>query len=102
MSWLSSLQDGLATVTSGNGLIFALIFAGLSAAVAIGGGFNRYARQLLLLSVAINILYWLAGQGLGGIFQSGATDPNAAPLFILMAYAIYQLVPYKLETRIKT
>lgn len=92
MSWLSSLQDGFASVTKDNGLIFALIFAALSAAVALGVGFNRYAKQLLILSVAINVLYWLVGQGFGGIFQGGATDPNAAPLFILMAYAVYQLV----------
>jgi hypothetical protein len=102
MSWLSSLQDGFASVTAGNGLIFALIFAVLSAAIALGVGFNSYAKQLLILAVAINVLYWLVGQGFGGIFQGGATDPNAAPLFILMAYAVYQLVPHNLQTTITT
>jgi hypothetical protein len=102
MSWLSSLQDGFASVTKDNGLIFAPIFAALSVAVAIGVGFNRYAKQLLIVSVAINVLYWLVGQGFGGIFQGGATDPNAAPLFMLMAYAIYQLIPHDLQTTIKT
>jgi hypothetical protein len=48
------------------------------------------------------VLYWLVGQGFGGIFQGGATDPNAAPLFMLMAYAIYQLIPHDLQTTIKT
>jgi hypothetical protein len=100
MSWLSSLQDGFASLTKGNGLIFALIFAALSAVIALGVGFNRYAKQLLILSVAINVLYWLVGQGLGGIFQGGATDPNAAPLFILLAYAVYLVVPYQLQTSV--
>jgi hypothetical protein len=98
MSWLSSLQNGFASVTNGNGLIFALIFATLSAAVAIGVGVNRYAKQLLILAAAMNVLYWLVGQGFGGIFQGGATDPNSGPLFVLMAYAVYQLVPYELQT----
>jgi len=98
MSWLSSLQNGFASVTNGNGLIFALIFATLSAAVAIGVGINRYAKQLLILAAAMNVLYWLVGQGFGGIFQGGATDPNSGPLFVLMAYAVYQLVPYELQT----
>ena len=102
MSWLSSLQDGFATVTKGNGLIFALIFSALSAVVAIGVGFNRDAKRLLILSAVVNALYWLVGQGFGGIFQGGATDPNAAPLFILMAYAVYQLVPYELHTTMTT
>jgi hypothetical protein len=102
MSWLSSLQDGFASVTKGNGLIFALILAALSAAVALGVGFNRYAKQLLILAAAIDLLYWLVGQGFGGIFQGGATDPNSAPLFMLMAYAVYQLVPYELQTTVNT
>jgi hypothetical protein len=100
MSWLSSLQDGFASITKGNGLIFALIFAALSAVIAIGVGFNRYAKELLILSVVINVLFWLVGQGLGGIFQGGATDPNAAPLFILLAYAVYLVVPYQLRTSV--
>jgi hypothetical protein len=100
MSWLSSLQDGFASITKGNGLIFALIFAALSVAIAIGVGFNRYAKELLILSVVINVLFWLVGQGLGGIFQGGATDPNAAPLFILLAYAVYLVVPYQLQTSV--
>jgi hypothetical protein len=102
MSWLSSLQDGFASVTKGNGLIFALIFAALSAVIAVGVGFNRDAKRLLILSGVINVLYWVVGQGFGGIFQGGATDPNAAPLFILMACAVYQLVPHELGTTITT
>jgi hypothetical protein len=39
------------------------------------------------------LAYWVVGQGLGGIFQGGATDPNAGPLFVLLACALYALVP---------
>jgi hypothetical protein len=102
MSWLSSLQDGVASATEGNGLIFALIFAALSAVVAIAVGFNRDAKRFLIVSAMINVLYWLVGQGFGGVFQGGATDLNSAPLFILMAYAVYQLVPHELQTTMTT
>ncbi len=101
MSWLSSLQDGFASVTKGNGLIFALLMAALSAAIALGVGFNRYAKPLLILAAVISVVYWLVGQGFGGIFEGGATDPNTAPLFILLAYAVYLLVPYELQTSVK-
>ena len=43
----------------------------------------------------LNIAYWVLGQGLGGIFQGGATDPNAGPLFILFSYVMYALLPYE-------
>ncbi|HUY59847.1 MAG TPA: hypothetical protein VMV16_09070 [Solirubrobacteraceae bacterium] len=101
MSWLSSMQDGFASITNGNGFVFAAILSALSAAIGIGVGVNaRLAKDLLALSVVLNVLYWLVGQGFGGIFQGGATDPNAAPLFVLLAYVLYQLIPYRVQTTV--
>jgi hypothetical protein len=94
MSWLSSLQDGFAS-------IFALLMSALSATIAVGVGLNRSAKPLLALATVISLLYWLVGQGFGGMFQGRATDPNMGPLFILLAYAIYLLVPYELQTSFK-
>jgi len=37
-------------------------------------------------------VYWIVPQGLGGIFAGGATDPNAAPLFVLLAYAMFPIM----------
>jgi hypothetical protein len=91
MSWLSSMQDGFAKAAAGHGLLIALVLAALSAAIALGVGFNRGARLLLVVSIVLQLLYWLVGQGLGGIFQGGATDPNAAPLFILLACTLLPL-----------
>ncbi|HEX3804162.1 MAG TPA: hypothetical protein VHV75_15100 [Solirubrobacteraceae bacterium] len=98
MSWLSSMQDGFASITKGDGFIFALILAVLSAVIGLGVGFNWRAKELLIVSVVLQVIFWLVGQGLGGIFQGGATDPATAPLLILLAYAVYQLIPYRLHT----
>jgi hypothetical protein len=49
--------------------------------------------------VVLNLAYWVFGQGLGGIFQGQATDPNAGPLFILLAYVMYTLVPFDSRER---
>ena len=98
MSWLSSMQDGFASITRGNGVIFAVVLAVLSAAIAIAVATNWRAKDFLILAAVLNLIYWLVGEGFGGIFQGGATDPNAGPLFILMAYTMYKLVPYDLRT----
>jgi hypothetical protein len=45
----------------------------------------------------LSLAYWVFGQGFGGIFQGGATDPNTGPWFVVLAYAMYTLIPY--ETR---
>ena len=99
MSWLSSMQNGFASAAQGNGLLLATILAAVSAAIGLGVGFNRGAKQLLLLSVVLQLIYWLVGQGFGGIIQADppATDPNAAPLFILLAYVVEQLRPVQLS-----
>jgi hypothetical protein len=96
MGWLSSVQSGFASVANGNGFLLALVLAALSAAIGLGVGLNRWAKDLLVLSVVLNLVYWFVGQGLGGMFAGGATDPNSGPLFILLAYVVYQLVPYQL------
>jgi hypothetical protein len=96
MGWLTSVQNGFATVAKGNGLLLALVLAALSGAIGLGVGFNRWAKDLLVLSVVLNLVYWFVGQGLGAIFAGGATDPNSGPLFILLAYVVYQLVTYQL------
>ncbi len=94
MSWLSSLQDGFASVARGNGVAISLVLAAVSAAIAIGVAANWRAKQFLLLAVILNVVFWLVGQGLGGIFAGGATDPNTGPLMILLAYGLSTLVPY--------
>jgi hypothetical protein len=94
MSWLSSVQDGFASVAKGNGLIIALVLAFVSAAIGIAVAANWHPRPFLIAAVVLNLVYWVVGQGLGGIFQGGATDPNAGPLFVLLACVMYTLVPY--------
>ena len=95
MSWLSSVQDGFANITKGNGVIFAIILAGVSAAIGIAVAMNWRAKEFLILAAVLNLIYWVVGQGFGGIFQGGATDPNAGLLFIVLCYALYTLVPYE-------
>lgn len=97
MGWLTSLQSWVAGWTAGGGLVVALVFAILSAAIAIGVAMDRWAKPLLWLSIAINLVLWVVGQGVGEIFAGGATDPNAGPLFILMALAMFPVVGVREE-----
>jgi hypothetical protein len=91
MSWLSSLQDTAANAASGNGLPIAITLAAVSASIGILVLIGQRPNALLALAVVVNVTYWLLGQGLGGILESRAPDPNAAPLFILLAYCLYTL-----------
>jgi hypothetical protein len=92
IGWLSSIQTHLANAATGDGLVIALILAGLSAAIGIAVFAGWRARLFLALAILLNLAYWIVPQGLGGIFAGGATDPNAGPLFMLLAYAMYPVV----------
>jgi hypothetical protein len=93
MSWLSTVQNWGANAAKGDGLIIAFVLALSSLAIGIAVAVNWQPRAFLIAAIVLNLAYWVFGQGLGGIFDGGATDPNAAPLFVLFAYALYALVP---------
>jgi hypothetical protein len=90
--WLSSLQHSVATAAAGHGLPIAIVLAGVSAAIGVTVGMNWHAKTFLALGVILNLAYWVLGQGFGGILTGSATDPNAGPLFMLLAFAMYPLV----------
>lgn len=92
MGWLTSVQNWIAGWTAGGGIVIAVVFAFLSAAIALGVATDHRAKPLLWLSIVMNLVLWVIGQGVGEIFAGGATDPNAGPLFILLALAMIPVV----------
>ena len=60
---------------------------------------NWRPKLFLALAIGLNLLYWVVGQGFGGIPQGGATDPNAGLLFTVLAYTLYTLIPYEQRLR---
>jgi hypothetical protein len=93
MSWLSTVQHHAATIAAGNGELIAIVLAATSLAIAITVAADWHPRTFLWLAVYLNILYWVLGQGLGGLATGTATDPNAAPLFIVLAAALLTQLP---------
>ena len=93
MSWLTTVQDWAASAAHGNGLVIAVVLAFVSFSIGIAVARNWHARAFLIAAIVLNLAYWVLGQGFGGIFNGGATDPNAGPLFVLLAWALYALLP---------
>jgi hypothetical protein len=93
MSWLTEVQDWVADAAKGNGLPIALVLGAISLAIALSIARGWRVREFLLLSIVLNLVYWVVGQGFGGIFEGGATDPNAGLLFIVLAWAMYTVMP---------
>jgi uncharacterized membrane protein YphA (DoxX/SURF4 family) len=73
--------------------LIAVILAIASIAIGVAVGIGWEARMFLWLAVYLNVVYWVVGQGFGGLATGSATDVNAAPLFILLACALYSILP---------
>jgi hypothetical protein len=92
MSWLSTIQYWVADAAHGNGTVIALLLAAGSAVIGIGVAARWQVRPLIGLAVALNLVYWVLGQGFGGIFEGNATDPNAGLPFVLLAVAAWHVL----------
>lgn len=87
--WLAKIQDSLAKHTLGHGTTIAMVLAIISVAVAIGV-WTPLRWPALAIGIVLSLAYWLYGQDLGGPFWTeGATDFNAGPLFVLLAFALF-------------
>jgi hypothetical protein len=87
--WLASFQNSVGDHTQGHGATIAVVLAILSVAVAIGV-WTPLRWPTLAVGIVVSLAYWVLGQSLGGPFWIGnATDVNAGPLFVLLAFALF-------------
>jgi hypothetical protein len=85
--WLARLQTSLGHTAGGHGEPIAIVLAVLSLAIAIGV-WTRWRRAALCAGALLSLVYWVLGQSLGAINTGQATDPNAGPLFVLLALTL--------------
>ena len=68
------------------------MLATVSVAIGIAVVVDWQAQTFLWLAIYLNVIYWVIGQGFGGIQTGTGTDPNAGPLFILLACTLFPLL----------
>ncbi len=84
--WLAHINRFSEALFLHDGSSLAILLAVVCLIVAIGVFLPpRFTKATLFLAVAVFGLMWVVVQDVGGILAGGATDPNAAPLVILLA-----------------
>ncbi len=97
--WLAKLQSSIGSHTQGHGSTIAIVLAIVSLAVA-AGVWTRLRWPALAIGIVVSLAYWVLGQDLGGPFWIGnATDVNAGPLFVLLAFALFPVAQVAAATR---
>jgi hypothetical protein len=90
-AFLASVERWLAHAATGRGFGISLAIAALEAAIGVGALIKARARPFLILGIGVSLIFWAVGQNLGMLFSGTSTDPDAAPLYVLLALAC--LVP---------
>ena len=85
-SFLAPAANGLADLVLRHPAIAAVVLGLVELSVAVGWLLDRRnPRRWLGLGIGASVVFWVVGQGLGGVLHWGATDPGTAPLVILLA-----------------
>jgi hypothetical protein len=84
---LASVERTLAHATAGRGAEISMALALLQAAIGVGVLVGRRARLFLLLGIGLSLVFWAVGQNFGDVFSGSSTDPDAGPIYVLLALA---------------
>ncbi len=92
--WLARLDGSTESALLHDGATFAILLAVVCVVVAAGVFLPPRANKVILLMAVLAFsVIWVTVQNFGGILAGGATDPNSAPLLILLAFIYWPLAP---------
>jgi hypothetical protein len=90
--WLAHIDVATESLFLHHGTTMAILLAVVCVVVAAGVFLPPGATQwTVVLAVVVFALIWVSVQDFGGILAGGATDPNGAPLVVLIALLYWPL-----------
>ena len=79
-----------------DGVSLVLDLVVLQAVVGLGALAGRRARRAAVLGgIVLSLAFWVTGQGLGQFWSGISTDPNTAPLLILLGVTVLGAAPWR-------
>ncbi|HEX3334453.1 MAG TPA: hypothetical protein VHS57_08935 [Acidimicrobiales bacterium] len=79
---------GVGSTLSSTGTEWAWVLAALSLVIGFGPLLSRRPGVFLAVGGVLSLIFWVTGQGLGGIFTGSGTDPNTGPIIAVLAMAM--------------
>lgn len=71
------------------GGLYILLLAILQLVIGLGVLFKgAWRKTAIWFGILLSLVFWIVGESLGGYYTGLATDPNIAPLFLVMGLAI--------------
>ena len=94
--WLAGLDNHLAAWAPWEGVSLVLDLVVLQAAIGLGvlAG-PRIRRAAILGGIVLALAFWVTGQSLGEFWSGISTDPETAPLLILLGVTVLGAAPWR-------
>lgn len=94
--WLAGLDNHLSALAPYDGVSLVLDLVVLQAVVGLGVLADRRTRRAAVLGgIVLSLSFWVTGQGLGQFWSGISTDPNTAPLLILLGVTVLGAAPWR-------
>ena len=93
-AWFAAVDNRLAVLLPPYGVSVVVDLVVLQALVGVGVLMGRRARLASVVAgTGLSLTYWVTGQDMGQLWSGIATDPNTAPLIILLGVAVLGSAP---------
>ncbi|MGW4697375.1 hypothetical protein ACWEO1_33920 [Kitasatospora cineracea] len=91
--WLRPANQHTAAALAGAGTAVTVALVAAQALIGLAALRPRWRLPAACAAVALSLVFWVLGQGLGALTTGQATDPNAAPLYVLLALLLASTGP---------
>jgi hypothetical protein len=86
--WYGHFLHSLGHAFTGAGTPVAVLLAAAFLGIGVGPLVSRRGDLFIVAGMVLSLVFWVTGQGLGGILTGMATDPSAGPLLVLLGAAL--------------
>ena len=86
--WYAHFLNSFGHAFVGAGIWVAVILAALSMVIGLGPLISKRPGPYIGLGIALALLYWVTGEGVGELLTFSGTDPNNGPLLALIGLSV--------------
>jgi hypothetical protein len=95
-AWFAAIDNHISALVPGYGVSLVVDLVVLQAFAGLGVLMGRRTRLAAVsVGIGLSLAYWVTGQDLGQFWSGIATDPNTAPLMVLLGVTVLGCAPWR-------
>jgi hypothetical protein len=101
-AWFAAIENQLSALLPDNGISIVVDLVALQVSIGLGVLMGRRTRSAaVLLGIGLSVVYWVTGQDLAQFWSGITTDPNTAPLIVLLGVTVLGSPPWRQRSALR-